>query len=106
VRRAAKRDLSEAVIVDTLRACGWSVGFWSGPNYPDLVVGRHGRTYLVEVKTGSRKLKPGQADWHRDWKGSPVVVLRNVEDTLRFTANPEGEIEGTKNRDKISKLQD
>jgi hypothetical protein len=84
VRRAAKRDLSEPAIVTALRLCGWSVQPISVPDAPDLILGKAGRTYLAEVKTGKGKVKPGQALWHREWRGADVVILRSVDDALRF----------------------
>jgi hypothetical protein len=84
VRRAAKRDLSEQPIIQALRLCGWSVQPISVPNAPDLILGKLGRTYLAEVKTGKGKVKPGQAEWHRKWEGADVVILRSVDDALRF----------------------
>jgi len=82
-RRAAKRDSAEAAIVDALRKAGWSVESWSQRNCPDLVLSRHGVTLLAEVKTGRKKLRPGQQDWIAQWQGR-VVVLRSVEDALRL----------------------
>ena len=85
MRRAAKRDLSEKDIVKTLRACGWSVHFISEKDAPDLVLGRQGVTLLAECKTKRAKLRPGQADWHANWKGAPVVILRSVDDALALS---------------------
>jgi hypothetical protein len=82
LRRAAKRDAVEAEIVDTLRACGWSIHYMSARNAPDLLAGKHGLNLLIEVKSGTKKLRPGQADWHRDWRGGTPYVLRSVADAL------------------------
>jgi Holliday junction resolvase len=84
VRRAAKRDTSEKPIVDALRLCGWTVSHISEPDLPDLVAGKNQRTYLIEVKTGKKKLRPGQAKWAAEWRGADVVILRSVDDALRF----------------------
>jgi hypothetical protein len=51
---------------------------------PDLLVGLGYRTYLVEVKDGEnqppskQRLTPDQERFIRNWKGYPVVVLRDV----------------------------
>jgi hypothetical protein len=82
LRRAAKRDTVEASIVGALRKTGWSVEFMSIKDAPDLLLGLHGMTYLAEVKTGKAKLRPGQFIWHAQWGGSPVIVLRSVDDAL------------------------
>jgi Holliday junction resolvase len=81
MRRAAKRDESEAAIVDALLRAGWSVERWSQRDCPDLVLGRRGINVLAEVKTGKKTLRAGQAKWHREWRGR-VIVLRTVEEAL------------------------
>jgi hypothetical protein len=88
-RRAAKRDQSEAEIVSYLRKAGWSVLLLSVRNGPDLCIGHQtatgGINLLVEVKTGKRKLRPGQVQWGRDWQGHPPYVLRDVADAEALT---------------------
>jgi hypothetical protein len=82
-RRAAKRDTSEQAIVDTLKACGWSVVPHSSKGAPDLIIGKHGSLMLwVECKTGKRKLNPDQVKWHAAWNGSKPHVLRSVDDAI------------------------
>lgn len=78
-RRAAKRDAVEAEIVELLRKFGWSVERLSLADGPDLLLGYNGHTFLAEVKTGRKKLRPGQADWHARWRGSQVFVMRDVK---------------------------
>jgi hypothetical protein len=84
MRRAAKRDLIEQDIVALLRVNGWSVQPLSLANGPDLLLGRGDVTSLAEVKTGNKKLRPGQAEWHANWRGSPVLVWRSVADAEAF----------------------
>ena len=84
MRRAARRDSTERDIVATLRKLGWSVEFLNLPDGPDLLLGRYGRTNLVEVKTRTGKLKVGQQRWHDEWRGSKVIVLRSVEEAIDF----------------------
>jgi hypothetical protein len=84
VRRAAKRDATERAIVTALRLVGWSIEFLSLTDGPDLLLGRFGQTHLAECKTANKPLREGQAQWHDEWRGSPVVILRSVEDALRF----------------------
>jgi hypothetical protein len=85
-RRAAKRDQAEQEIVDTLKACGWSVQSLSAKDCPDLLCGKHGLNLLCEVKTGTRKLRPGQVKWHAAWNGSKPYVLRSIDDALALNA--------------------
>jgi hypothetical protein len=58
------------------------VEFLSMADGPDLLIGKPGRCLLIEVKTGKRKLRPGQSDWHARWRGPTVIVLRTVEEAL------------------------
>jgi Holliday junction resolvase len=91
MRRAAKRDSSEADIVSTLRQLGWSVLQVSVKDGPDLFAAKHYypsggwycRTVAIECKTGKRKLKPGQAEFAKVWQGE-YVVCRSVEDVLKL----------------------
>lgn len=89
VRRAARRDATEDAIVNALRAVGCSVAYWGADDAPDLVVGRLGRNYLMEVKQpigprggssqSGQHLSEGQVKWHRDWRGHVTVVRSALE---------------------------
>ena len=83
MRRAAKRDQSERDIITALRLMGWSVLPVSVANGPDLFASKGQRTVAIECKTGTRKLRPGQAEWSGTWQGE-YVVLRSVEDAMKF----------------------
>ncbi len=74
-----RRDSTHAEIRDELRALGASVRDTGdvGQNFPDLVVGLCGATFLVEAKAAKGKLSDGQSEFARTWRGSPVVVLRS-----------------------------
>jgi hypothetical protein len=86
-RRNARRDAVELEIISTLKACGWSVQPLSAKDCPDLVIGKYrALTLLVEVKTGKKPLRPGQAKWHQEWKGNGPYVLRSVQDALDLNA--------------------
>jgi len=84
MRRAARRDISEKDIIDALLRLGWSVQRVNAKDDPDLVIGKNGRTYHAEVKTGNAKLRPGQVRFAADWRGHRVLVLRNVDDVLEL----------------------
>lgn len=87
MRRAAKRDANEQPIIEALETCGCSVSqINSDDGITDLVVGRAGVNYLLEVKDGSKpksaqKLTPPQEVWHAGWKGQKAIV-RNVTEAL------------------------
>lgn len=79
-RYAKKRDLWEAEIVSALRGIGCSVEHLDTP--VDLLVGFRGRTFLLEVKTGRKKLTESQARFMASWVGGDVVIVRSVSDAL------------------------
>jgi hypothetical protein len=45
-----------------------------GKGCPDLLVGFRQCNYIIEVKTPTGKLRPGQVEWHRDWRGHVATV--------------------------------
>lgn len=81
-RRNPRRDLTEPVIVLALLQAGFSVKRISGEDVPDLVLGRNGIDVMAEVKTGKKKLKPGQAEFAEAWRGRKPLVLRSLDDVL------------------------
>lgn len=84
-RRNPRRDGNEATIIEVLRRCGWSVQALSIRGGPDLLLGRHGDTVVAEVKQPKGRLRDAQAAWHEAWRGSPVIVLRTVEEALALS---------------------
>jgi len=79
--RAAKADANQPAIVAALEAAGATVQHLHrvGEGCPDLAVGHAGKTYLIEVKDGSKppsaqKLNKRQEEWFQGWKGHAVVV--------------------------------
>ena len=90
MRKAAKVDGNHSVIVDALRTVGFSVRSTAaiGQGFPDVVCGYGGRTFLVEIKDGSkppsaRNLTPDQVKFRDSWKGD-YTVLESVEDVRDF----------------------
>lgn len=81
MRQAAKRDKPETLIVTALRAAGCTVRRLSQRGIPDLLVGRHGLNYLLEVKDHYGELTSDQEDFFNDWHGQ-VTVVRTVEEAL------------------------
>lgn len=88
MRRAAKVDDNQSAIIAALRQIGCSVQDLSkvGGGCPDLLVGRGGFNWLLEVKDGDkppskRKLTPYQVDFHKYWDGQAAVV-HNVADAI------------------------
>lgn len=92
-----KRDQNEKEIVAALRARGASVTLLDQAGVPDLLVGLHGRTFLLEVKVSSRKdgkghsnkskggegeLTAAQVKWWQGWTGSHPIIVHSVEEAL------------------------
>ena len=88
MRRAARRDEGERLIIDGLRAVGVWVHSLNAKNIPDLLVGYRSRLILLEVKDGNkppsrRKLRPGQRDLADQLKGFPVFKVESLDDAFR-----------------------
>jgi hypothetical protein len=87
---STKRDANQADIVAALFAAGCTVQDLHavGGGCPDLLVGRIGRTYLIEVKAPKnlrgdpKPLTPDQVSWHSSWRGQ-VAVVTTPEEALR-----------------------
>ncbi len=83
-RYAAKVDRNQGQIVKALRQAGCSVFITSdvAGGFPDIVVGRSGQTYLLEIKTKKGKLTPYQIEFFSSWRGHATVV-RTVDDAFK-----------------------
>lgn len=93
MRRAARIDENQALIVKALRGCGAYVRFLSeGNGLPDLLVGYNGQTILMEVKDGrkvpsARKLTDLEAEFFQNWKGGKLFVVTSVDQALSILAD-------------------
>lgn len=74
-------DDNQLEIIKALKKVGCSVADTSGAGegFPDLVVGKAGKNWLIEVKDGNkppskRKLTPSQGKFHSRWLGQIAVV--------------------------------
>jgi len=81
MRNAAKRDKVEREIVVALQSVGCTVQRISAKGVADLLVGRHGENYLLEIKSRSGELTPDQVAFRENWEGQYAVV-RSVEQAL------------------------
>lgn len=82
-------DNNHSEIVAGLRAIGATVHSTAavGNGFPDLAVGYHGLTWLLEVKDGSkppskRTLTPDEQRFHSTWRGKAAVVT-SLEQALK-----------------------
>lgn len=88
MRRAARIDANQQLIVHALRQAGASVHSLAseGSGCPDILVGFRQRNYLLEIKDGNkppsaRALTADEKEWHAGWHGQ-VAVVESVEEAL------------------------
>lgn len=88
--RAARTDANQTEIIKALRAMGCTVQplHTVGNGCPDLLVGAHGATLLIECKDGKkppseRRLTDDQIKWHGAWTGGPLAVVTDIEGAIR-----------------------
>lgn len=76
-------DSNQAAIVEALCKAGCSVQSLCivGHGVPDLLVGRAGENWLLEVKSPGGKLTAVEAEWLENWRGRTAVVC-TIEDAL------------------------
>jgi hypothetical protein len=83
MRYAARVDANQEQIVSALRGAGayvWIIGL-----PVDLLVGYKNHSFLVEIKTDSRKrLTKLQADFFENWSGSTLARIDSPEAALRM----------------------
>ena len=79
--RFNRRDTNEAEIVTALQRCGCSVAYAERQPY-DLLAGRAGRTYLLEIKQRTGRMQASQLAFRQTWLGHYAVV-RTVDEALR-----------------------
>ena len=84
MRTAARRDANEPEIVEALRRAGCTVAFIDEPC--DLLVGHAQKSYMLEVKDGSkplskRVLTDRERKFHATWAGQ-VAIVESVEEAL------------------------
>lgn len=83
--RGARVDSNQGDIVSALRRAGCTVQSLArlGDGCPDLLVGAHGRNYLLEVKGATGTRTPAQLTWHGNWNGV-VCIVRSADEALEI----------------------
>jgi hypothetical protein len=85
MRRAARVDANQEQIVSALRGAGayvWIIGL-----PVDLLVGYKNHTFLVEIKTDSKKkFTKLQTDFFENWVGGTLCRIDSPEAALRMIA--------------------
>ncbi len=86
-------DKNQTEIILAFKQLGCSVLNCSriGNGFPDLVVGYRNECYTVEVKNpkytyGRRGLNENQKKFADSWRGSPVLVVRTLDDVTRLVS--------------------
>jgi hypothetical protein len=79
-----RKDAGHDRIVAALLASGAIVVDLSnvGAGVPDLMVGRGGRTWLLEVKEEKGALRASQVAFLARWRGGPVALVRTPREAL------------------------
>lgn len=83
------RDSNHKDITQALEKIGCSVYDASevGGGFPDIVVGRAGRCFLLEIKSSPKsKLRPEQIAFRDTWNGNYTVVHTPMEAVKAVTS--------------------
>lgn len=77
-------DHNQAEIVRALRDCGYQVLTMHavGGGFPDLIVAKNERVWLLEVKQPKGRLTPHQVEFVKTWSGPPVYIVHSVAEAL------------------------
>ena len=89
MRKHGRTDANQTEVIKALRQAGANVVSLAncGAGIPDLLIGFRQKTYLLEVKDGSkppsqRELTPDQRVFHAGWYGGPLMVVNSVDEAL------------------------
>mgnify|MGYP001278444731 CR=1 FL=1 len=84
MRYAARADRNQQEIINALRKAGATVRSIHrlGQGLPDLLVGKSGKNYLIEIKTEDGELTPDEIEFMDNWDGQAAIV-RTATDALR-----------------------
>lgn len=85
-RHAMRRDENHARLRDIWRrmSFSWCDLYPIEKGQPDALLGARGVDQLAEVKIDDESPRKEQAEWHRKWRGRPVVILRTPKDLERL----------------------
>ena len=85
VFKKKKVDLDQKMIIARLKEQGFSVLDLSavGRGCPDLLIGKDGENFLIEIKSEKGTLTPAQVEFHKNWQGHcGIVKLESLGDFL------------------------
>jgi len=80
-----RTDNNHSDISSAFRKLGYSVFNMSavGKGFPDIIIAKHNRNYLIEIKTNKGKLTPAQVEFKERWL-SPVYIVRSAKDVIKL----------------------
>ena len=81
---SSRQDANHSAIVKDLRLLGYQVHEMKsvGSGFPDILVARHGRMVLMEIKVEDGALNDKQKKWHNEWQGPEVPIIRTTEQAI------------------------
>lgn len=81
---SSRQDANHSAIVKDLRLLGYQVHEMKsvGGGFPDILVARHGKMCLMEIKTDDGELNEKQKKWHDEWQGPPISIVRTTEQAI------------------------
>jgi hypothetical protein len=89
-----QQDANSITIVSVLRQAGCTVDYIESSvgraGIPDIVVGREGRNWLLEIKTKRGRVSEAQKAWQAGWRGQVAVVRTPFEALAAIGLTPEG----------------
>jgi hypothetical protein len=54
-----------------------------GKGCPDILVGYHGKNYLMEIKSADGRLTPDEQKFHNEWRGI-IYTVRTIEQAIQI----------------------
>ena len=81
---SSRQDKNHSSIVKDLKLLGYQVHEMKsvGSGFPDILVARHGRMVLMEIKVEDGALNDKQKKWHNEWQGPEVPIIRTTEQAI------------------------
>lgn len=79
--RADQNHVELAKVYEDL-GCSVVNTYHVGGGFGDAVIGVVGVNEIIEIKTLDGEKTPAQVRFHRDWRGSPVVIVRTMDDVI------------------------
>lgn len=97
MRRRGRTDTNQKEIVKIFRQLGFSVAITSmvGSGFPDIVISKHKKNWLVEIKDGEkflsqRELTEDEKKFIAEWRGT-VYIVETIEQALALAKLLDGE---------------